>query len=44
MPVETLEAYLQPVWDGKQVHMPIQWENTAGQLEKSLKGTSKASP
>jgi transposase len=38
LPVETLEAYLQPVWSGKQALIPLQRENAAGQLENIAEG------
>jgi transposase len=38
MPVETLKAYLQPVWSGKQATTPIRRENAAGQLEEIAEG------
>jgi len=44
MPVETLETYLQPVWSGKQVVMPIERENTTGQMEKIAEGYEKNIP
>jgi transposase len=38
VPAETLETYLQPVWSGEQTILPIQRENTEGQLEKIAEG------
>lgn len=38
LPVKTLEAYLQPVWSGKQAPTPLQRETAAGQWEKIAEG------
>ena len=44
MPEETLEAYLQLVWSGKQATTPIQRENAAGQLEEIAEGYEQNIP
>jgi transposase len=38
LPTETLETYLQPVWNGKQALTSIERVNTEGQLEKIAEG------
>ena len=38
LPSETLETYLQPVWNGKQALTSIERVNTEGQLEKIAEG------
>ena len=38
LPKETLEAYLQPVWEREQQTMPIYRENAAGQLRQIAEG------
>jgi transposase len=44
MLVETLEAYLQLVWSGKQALAPVQRENVAGQLEEIAEGYEQNLP
>jgi transposase len=38
MPVETLEAYLRPVWSGQQALIPIYRKNLAGEVEHIAEG------